>query len=285
MYPEFATIAGLQDWDALFPFDAVNFAQEKDPGSLGTYFDQGHHPAKWGQAPFATRSFRLGLLSPLEATRELRVSASYWKEARHLDVLWLRAQPGQDLGFLSHRLLVNEELLPAGEASHVLRRDAASPLPARVLQGPAGPVFLVEAPAAATIVGYLGGTEQALSQLGIRCEPFGLNFASLTAVALDSRPLAESKRLLVTLVARAGNQGARWNPERSSLGENWGHGPTIAEPVPALIRVRRTAASNVYPLSPDGSRLPALPSRLVDGQLSFSTKDGPRTLHYEVVPE
>ena len=285
LYPEFATFAALQDWDALFPFDAVNFAQEKDPGALGSYFDQGHHPAKWGLAPFATRTFRQGLVPPLEARRELRVSASFWNDARHLDVLWLRTQPDQDLGFLSHRLEVSEELLPSGQSNQVIRHDATSPSPARMIKGPAGPVYVVEAPAAASLVGYLGGTEQKLRQLSIRCESFGLNFASLTAVALDAKPLAESKRILVSLVARAANQGAQWNPQRTSLGEQWGHGPTVVEPVSATISLHHTRQARVFPLAPDGSRYDAVPASFAKDQLSFSTKEGHRTLHYEIVTD
>jgi len=280
-YPEFATFACLQDWDALFPFDAVNFAQEEDPDAVGSFFDQGHHPAKWGFAPFATRCFREGLIEPLSAVRELQVPADPLASARHLDVLWLHSQPGKDLGFLQNRLEVNETLLSPGQPALVSEHPGTKQSPARVLQAHGGPVYLVESPVAATIVGFVGGDTLALEDLAIDCERFGRDFAALTALSLDGKPLAQSSHLLITLAARAGNSGAEWNAVRSSQGAQGGRSPTQAEHVPARIRLRNPGGGSLYPLAPNGSRLPALRAEKKGDWHEFSTKEGPRTLHYE----
>jgi hypothetical protein len=282
-YPEFATFGCLQDWDALFPFDATNFAQERDPGELGSFFDQGHHPAKWGFAPFATRCFREGLIEPLASVRELQVPAQPLAEARHLDVLWLRTQPGKDLGFLQNRLEVEEKLLPPGQPARVLEKPGTLPSPAQLLQGPHGPVYAVESPVAVSMVGFLGGDEVSTRSLGITCPRFGRDFAALTALSLDGKPLELSNRVLITLVARAGNSGMEWNAARSSLGTHGGKAPTIAEHVPARIRLCHPGPGVLYPLAPDGSRLHPLTTERQGAWLRFSTEEGPRTLHYEWV--
>jgi len=287
MYPFCATFAGLQDWDALYTFDMVGLgaAPEADGGALLTFFDQHHHPAKWGFGPFATRAFRLGLVPPLETRRELFVQAPVWSEANHLDVLWLRHQTGRDLGFLNSRLSVNERLLGAGEPTRVETSGDARTSPARLAQARRGPVYLVAAPAAAAIIGYIGDDAVETDELTVACDAFGLNFGAVTAVALDLKPIAVSERILVTLAARAENQGATWNAARTSVGEIWGRGgPTIAERVPAIVRVKNFNARKVRALAPDGSVAAEIPAVWKNGWLNFATIQGPATLHYEILP-
>jgi len=284
MYPVLATFAGLQDWDAIYPFDSVAAGLDVDDGSLRTFFDQSHHPAKWGFGPFATRVFRHGLISPPASTRELLVSAPFWNEANHVDVLWLKHQMGQDLGFLTDRLQVNENLLSANQSSRVEIRGEHRPAGVKLVQTRRGPAYLASAPAAATVVGYVGGSDLAAGDLRVECDSFGLNFAAVTAIALDERPLPASRRVLITLAARAENQGMKWNAARTSVGDAWSKGgPTIAERVPATIRLRSEDSKRVLALAPDGSPAGEIVASQADGWLSFSTREGPGTLHYEIL--
>lgn len=152
-----------------------------------------------------------------------------------------------------------------------------------MLTTPAGPVYRIAAPQAACLIGHLGGQTLTSPPLGIDCAPFGRNFASFTALALDGRPLADSQHLLVSLVGRAGNPDLQWNEARTSAGSPWGHGPSVAEQVPATLRIQCAPGRVVHPLAPDGSRLAALPARYEDGWLIFSTRDGVPSIHYEIV--
>jgi hypothetical protein len=138
---------------------------------------------------------------------------------------------------------------------------------------------------AAAMVGYLGGAKAEADGLAVECDRFGLNFASVTAVSLDGKPMAESARVLVTLAARAENQAVQWNEERTSIGRSWGHGPAIAERVPATVRLRMDADAppRVFALAPDGSRLEEVALTIREGWVSFSTRTGPASLHYELV--
>lgn len=287
LYPLLATFGSVQDWDALYPFDIVGLGAEPDDGAIRTFFDQNHHPVKWGQAPFATRVFRDEMIPPAAGSRELSVRAPLWDEANHLDVLWLREQPGADLGFLTDRLSVREELLAATEPTRIRRSANGQGTAARIQRGAAGPVYSVAAAQAAAVVGYIGGAKAEAGDLAVESDRFGLNFGSVTAVSLDGKPLAESERVLVTLGARAENQAVQWNEERTSIGRSWGHGPTIAERVPATVRLRREpdAAPQIFVLAPDGTRVEEVPVTIREGWVSFSTRTGPASLHYELVRE
>jgi hypothetical protein len=285
MYPVFATFAGLQDWDGLYPFDSVAVGAEKDDGSMRSFFDQTHHPVKWGFAPFATRVFRQGLIPPPVASRELLVRYPFWEDANHLDVLWLKLQSGRDLGFLTDRLSVNERLLGAGSASRVVQKGESRTGAVWLEQTRRGPVYLAGAPAAAAIVGYFGGGRVSTGSVSVECLPFGLNFAALTAIALDGQRIQKSDRVLVTLASRAENQGSRWNAARTSVGDVWGKGGApIAERVPATVRIQTAGARRVFALAPDGGRVAEIPSSYTDGWVIFATFEGPSTLHYELLP-
>lgn len=279
MYPLLATLAAVQDWDALYPFDIVGLGEPDPAGTIQTFFDQNHHPVKWGFAPFATRAFRLGLFPPAGGSRELFVAAPMWEQANHVDVLWLRQQPGQDLGFLTERLSVNENL---ANKTRVEKRGKPGSV-ARLERTPRGVVYRAEAPEAATIIGYVGGGKVEGIDLSLTCDPFGLNFAAVTALALDDKAMDESERVLITLGARAENNGVKWNAARTSIGESWGSAPTIAERVPADVRLRVHGLRKVYALAPDGSRAAEVKVGYAGGWLTFSTREGPATLHYEVV--
>ncbi len=281
MYPLLATLAAVQDWDALYPFDIVGLGEPDPAGTIKTFFDQNHHPVKWGFAPFATRAFRHGLFPPAGGSRELFVGQPLWEQANHVDVLWLRQQPGQDLGFLTERLSVNENLT---NKTRVEKRGKPGSV-ARLERTPRGVIYRAETPEAATIIGYVGGGKVEGIDLSLDCDAFGLNFAAVTAVSLEDKPMDESARVLITLGARAENNGAKWNASRTSIGESWGAAPTVAERVPADVRLRVHGLRNVYALAPDGSRAARIEARYAGGWLTFSTREGPATLHYEIVRE
>lgn len=292
-YPVVATFAGLQDWDGLFTFDMVGLGEDVADGPLRTFFDQHHHPAKWGFGPFATHVFRRGAMPALASTRELFVRTPVWTEASHVDVLWLKEQSGHDLGFLTHRLSVNEKLVEStGADTHVVRRDvlgvdgAADAI--RLVPAKRGPVYVVSEPGAgvATFVGYIGDAVSEAPDFQVTCDRFGLNFGAITGVALDGKSFGESERILVTAAARAENQGAQWNAVRTSTGDIWSKGGSpIAERVQAIVRIRTSGPRRVVALAPDGIAAAEVPSAYADGWLTFSTREGPPTLHYELTPD
>jgi len=53
----------------------------------------------------------------------------------------------------------------------------------------------------------------------------------VAAVALDGRPLARSRRVLVTTCGRCENTGMQFTPDRRSVGTRWGDAPVQIEAV------------------------------------------------------
>lgn len=285
MMPLLASFASIQDWDGLYTFDTVGAGDDSGFQSIRTFFDQTHHPSKWGLSGFASRVFRQFLIPALPSRRELLVSSDWPNEGNHLDALWLKARTASDLGFLSDKLSVNETLLDASILSHVKHQGAHGIRPMEMLHSTHGVVCITYSDQASTLFGFIGDASLQAGALGVRCEPFGLNFGAVTAVALDGLPLLRSGRVLISLVGRSENQTWKWNTPRTSVGEISGDGSApITEAIPAVITLQSSNPMRVFPLRPDGSRMEPLDASWADGILSFSTDPGHPTLHYEIIP-
>ncbi len=283
MYPELAVFACRQNWDAIYPFDLGSYGARNPDGRITGYFDQINHPAKWSLAPFATRVFRAGLFAPATAVAELRPGNPVWGEAMHADMLWAKLNPDQPFDFLDCRLQVNDRPA-AAKTTLVYTREGNDFLqPARVVIAPQGNVFTAGDNQAAVATGFLGGATVVAGPMRITCPRFGRDFATVAAVALDNKRLPESGRILVTIVARAENQGMKWNEARTTTGAEWGHGPTIAERVPATIELATEGSRRVFALKPDGTRAAEVQATYTSGRLTFTVSPKDNTLHYEVV--
>ncbi len=283
MYPELAVFACRQNWDAVYAFDLGAYGTRNPDGRITSYFDQINHPAKWSLAPCATRVFRAGLVPPATAVAELRPGNPVWAEAMHLDMLWAKLNPEQPFDFLDCRLQVNDR--PTAAKATLVRSGSPDTPPSQIVQAPQGQVLTAAAPQAAVATGFLGGANVVAGPLHVVCPRFGRDFATVAAVALDSRSLATSKRVLVTIVARAENQEMKWNAARTSVGTDWGHGPTIAERVPATIELAASGPRTVYALKPDGTRARKVKTSYSNAILSFAVSPKDNTLHYEIVAE
>ena len=282
MYPTMATFAGRQDWDGLYPFCAGRYGPDDD-GTISGFFDQQHHPAKWSQAPFAAVVFREGLVAPAAVAIELRLGAPVWGEASHSDLLWKKLVPAGSFEFLDTRMGVGDRPLAGTEPARLDRTGSPDTPCVSLFAAPHGRVWRVAGDRAAAAVGFLGGAEVEAGVLKVKCGRFGRDFAAVTAVALDRRPLRESERVLVTIVGRAENQGMGWNAARTSVGDRWGHGPTIVERVPAEVSLALTSGHSVYSLAPDGTRVRKIAAAEKDGRLMFAVGEADRTVHYEIV--
>jgi hypothetical protein len=280
MYPSLALFACRQDWDALYPFDMGTYGKANPDHRISSFFDQINHPAKWSLALFATRVFREGLVPPAGKTAVLYPRVPAWSDALHFDMLWAKCNPTEPFDFLDTRLMISEKSAPS---ANLVRGGKADPACTKVVSAPQGHVLIADIPQAAAACGFLGGASISAGPLTVECKRFGNDFAAVTAIALDGQKLTNSHRILVTIVARAENSGMKWNATRTSVGKEWGHGPTIAERVPATITLDNLAGRKVYALAPDGSRSHEVAAQVNGSKLSFTTGPSDNTLFYEVL--
>jgi hypothetical protein len=140
--------------------------------------------------------------------------------------------------------------------------------------------FTIIAPRCRAAVGFIGGQSHALGDVTI--ESVSPQFACITLVPLDDGRIEDSRRLLLTAVARAENAGQKWIEgfEGDVMVSHAGRG-TLLEPVRARVLFHRKTPLAVFPLDPAGKRRRELSfGRATEGQAVQLPGD---TLWYEVV--
>jgi hypothetical protein len=111
-----------------------------------------------------------------------------------------------------------------------------------------GGIFVAHAPAAAIAVGLLGGQTIRAGDATFTFPDFTGNFAAMTLTAMDNQPIVQSRRILLTLVNRAENQGMGWNAARTSVSNQWGRGPTLVTAPPATVTLKTDGPRQVFAL-------------------------------------
>ncbi|MDX2188116.1 MAG: carbohydrate binding domain-containing protein [Opitutaceae bacterium] len=283
MYPLVAAFGAVQDWDGIYPFCHGTYGSADKDGRISSYFDQQHHPAKWGQSAFATLIFRRGDIPAATSSTTLRLPRPVWSASHHAALLWQFLEPQAPYGFLFSRLSVDENPLPGNEQARLEREGPTSQGKLQLADGNRGRYATICTPKASAVFGFIGDTVCEIDGLKATVKAFGRNFAAISIVSLDGEPVAVARQSLVTVVARAENQDMIWNETRTSVGKRWGHGPTLAEFVPAEISVGAAAGAKVFALAPDGSRSAEVKATYSDNRLTFSTDPKQPTLHYEIV--
>lgn len=152
-------------------------------------------------------------------------------------------------------------------------------------------VFTAVSPKAAVATGYLAAAgELALGRIMISCKT---PFASISLVSLDSRPIEQSQRLLLTAVARAentgqaitalGRQGAAASQSIDAdtggvlrTGQHAltsaGRPPVLVEPVDAQVRLITAANLQGFALGPRGEKMSGLAVNRQGDMLAIDTR-------------
>lgn len=113
--------------------------------------------------------------------------------------------------------------------------------------------------------------------------------STLTATALDSQPIASSKRLLLTHLTDLQNTNQKFSSSDRRVLEAWGELPYLVRRGAATVTLKRTdgATLKAYRLDTTGKRVAPLAIKATKDsailELSTLAPDGSATLYYEVV--
>jgi hypothetical protein len=286
MMPLLATFASLQDWDAVYTFAYPPTGSGENNDALEGFFDVGINPAKTAFYPSAALIFRRGLVAPLVAADTLRLPPRSWEVLRSAPEAWARTGGRPDL--LKTRVGMSEaEVTEARREAAKGGVSAGVPAPpvVGVRRNARGAIYVVDAPAAKAVAGFVGGETVTLGDATLAFPSFGRGgegFAGLTLVDLEGRALAASGRALLTLVGRAENRNMGWNVDRTSVGDQWGEGPVMAEGIPCEVSLRVGGHRVVWALDGSGRRREHVPAVRRSGALVFKTDPRYRTVWYEI---
>jgi len=231
--PMYAAVAAAQDWDAIYAYTYLDFSALWDVDHLLGFFDLAGNPGALSFLPVAALAFREGLVAPAATVARLPLPTERAGDPPlvgegALAQLWTAAGLPPAL-LTSKRLEIaasDKRTPPAGaiDRGGQIHWDAAA----------AAPTFTVDAPALRVAAGKIAGTSLHLGEVQLDVGELPRGDASIALVALDGRPLADAREILLVAVARVENTAMRWNADRTGL-TSWGRGPAVAEYVPLTV--------------------------------------------------
>lgn len=268
--PLLSTFAAFHGWNALYPFDHGLTVSGQANDAIQGWFGHGTNPAKMAFFPSAALIFRQGLVPRSTARTVLELGPRSYLAFPAAADAWTFAGGFPDP-------LSTATALRLGQRTRLIREGKGGQRPLSFAQG----CFRADADGAKAISGRVAGKRIVLKGAEFRFGKIESGFAALTLVPRDRRPVRTSRSMLLTVVSRVENQGMAWNADRSSVGDQWGKGPTVCEPVPCVVRLQTDRAVRVFALDGRGKRTRELKVRRNRGWSEFGIGNE-RTLWYEL---
>jgi hypothetical protein len=250
-----ASVSALQGWDApmIYNYSQRTFETPSRQGTWSTFSD----PAITAVMPAAALLYRRGDIAPAKKTYCLMFDAEqlYHQDRHPRNMAALRTLVEQSkvtIGLPREtKLAWSRETDPADDV--IVVRDLDKDFIAagktyvaadhgQMFRNWALGVHLVNTPRTKAAQGWIGGRELPLGDVVFDVET---SKATVAVSSLQNAPIAESKQILITAVARvAASSGGKM--------------PMLSEPVEGVVKIRAPAGSNVIPLAADGTRLAAI---------------------------
>ena len=256
--PILAAYGAFQDWDAIVFY---TFEPKKAPEwkpYIGDAFDISLDPVRMTEMATGALMFLRGDVRSARQT----ISRTYSRE----EVLDSRLLPSSEQpyftpGFPLALPLQHEVRIASLDGAPTGKLTATDPNPilsdtgelAWYTSAEKGGLVSVETSRTQALTGFLKANHPVLKNL---CASVTNNFASIVLSTLDSRPIAQSERMLLTAGSRVANTGMKWNEAHTRL-ENQGGSPTLIEPVSGTITLRNIErAHGISVTALDGSGKP-----------------------------
>jgi hypothetical protein len=293
-----AAYGALQDWDAIY---AYSYAHSRNDGwgtrRINSFFDIDQHPAKMATLIAAAAMFVRGDVRPAQK----QIVAEFSPDQ---EIDWLRHARAWSLVDASQAGVPREAALihrvALATEGVVAPRDSFRPESVR----PAGSKFIsdtgelawdlsqsgrgvvtLNAGRSKAVIGYGGGKRFDLGGFVVEPGDGVQNGWSAITITKVGEGKTNPAQWLITATGYADNEGMDWkNAEKSTVGRDWGKGPSRIEGVPARISLRHPPGRvQAWPLDERGRRKEALPIEAgANGDSVLVLGPKSQTLWYEV---
>jgi hypothetical protein len=296
-----AAYASLQDLDGFFQF-TWGYDNRQEGTGIVDYTDLDHHPPKLASIPAAARLFRgfevTAAKKALTVAMSPDVELSTLADKGHA---WLPADPSLRGFPVAAATIDRVEMNVSTSATDSAWPDLSSTTKlvsdtGELSWDQSAGVVVINAARARAVIGFADDQSYALGGPGVDCtvasgpcvviKPgqslLGHSTIALELVEGDSFATGNARAIL-SATGTVRNADMQWNASQTSLGRNWGHGPTRVEVIDATVELPRSAAEvAVYALDGRGQRLAQVPVTGT-GTASLHIGGGVPTLWYEVV--
>ena len=253
--PLLAAYGALQDWDAIIMYTfEPKLAADWKP-YVGDPFDISLDPVRMTEMATGALMFLRG---DVKAARET-VSRTYSKE----QVLESRKLPRTEAPYYT------PGFPPALPLQHAMRiRSLDGPPTAKFTAPEQGRILsdtkelawytseqktglvTVETDRTQALIGFIKANSKVLKNLSA---DISNNFASIVLCSMDSKPLAQSAKMLLTAGSRVSNTNLKWNDAHTRT-SNQGESPSLIEPVSGTVLLRGLEkAATVTAVALDGA--------------------------------
>lgn len=140
----------------------------------------------------------------------------------------------------------------------------------------------VDTPYTQGIAGWTGGVTANFEQLAVSSES---PYAVVLASSAGSKPLASTRRLLVSVIGRVQPTGFRWVDEWRHDVADPGLPPLLQEPIQARVLWRKKGKVKAYALDNTGVRVKSVPLNENSEGVELVTDGTTSTIHWELVVE
>ena len=144
--------------------------------------------------------------------------------------------------------------------------------------------LLIDTPYTQGVAGWIGGEPVSLPHLDFTTEN---PFAVLVATSISDEPIATSKRLLVSAIARVEPTGFRWVDSWKREVADPGRPPFLQEPVSARVVWRHKGRVRAFVLDNTGARTGEVKLETLPGRdaVSLSIDGKTAAFHWELIAE
>jgi hypothetical protein len=265
-YQFLALAAAFQGWGHFAEYSWLNFQKDYNPERIQSSFATTGHAGQMATIPASALLYRLGLVRSAATRAVLRLprgsvagehGTTPFRFAEELFTREFGAEPSGWRQGLAIELVDGSgrpTLSGANPPEDPLRFSSDTGEIIVDRSSPGRELIQVVAPAYRQLTGFVGGSQQTLGDLSLEVASGTRNgYAHISVVSLDGRPIADSRRLLLTALARVENAGMVYTEDRRSVGGDYGQGPTLAEPVGLTLRLPQTGWSATA-LAGDGTK-------------------------------
>jgi hypothetical protein len=230
--PIFAAYGSFQDWDAIVLYTFEPKVAPDSPPYVGDPFDISLDPVRMTECAVGALMFRRQDVRPATKTIERTYSRDEVLDSARLPYSdWPYFTPGFPLSLpLQHEVrIASLDGPPTGKFA----AEQISPIASDTgeltwyTSPPNEGVVTINTDRTQALIGFIGANRHSLGNLSAQISN---KFASIVISSLDSKPLGESDKILLTAGSRVANTGMKWNDSGTVLTDQGG-APTLIEPV------------------------------------------------------
>lgn len=269
--PMAAMLACLQDWDAVFFFDYDAFSRGEmwDPffrNYSANFFSFNGQPVKLATFSQCANLFLRGDLAALK--NELVSHPDAAIDGRM--ALTARLAVSSNAEAVTPQVPESSRLATADQSVQWTSNDEDE-----------GQIQINTA-ASKALWGTIAKTTAAIDDFEFQTGSIDPNYGLVMLSSTDGNSTSECKSMILLIASHSENQNMGWNADRTSVGQNWGNGPTQVTSFEVTVKLPASGTLKCFALDGQGQRTTEVPVLRVGNQVQINLGPKYQTLWYEI---